>query len=90
MSALRRRLDGRRLYGRTLYGRTLDGRQLSVRMDDVVSPGTVKVVTGEGMPISKTPRVRGDLVIRFDVKFPRVLTGAQKQALLAALRDARY
>lgn len=39
----------------------------------------------EGMPISKMPGRRGDLVVKFEVQFPRSLTEAQKQQLRATL-----
>ena len=36
----------------------------------VIAPGAVKVVTGEGMPMFRNPYERGNLFIKFDVKFP--------------------
>ena len=53
--------------------------QVPVR--DVARPGTEKRVSGEGMPVSKTPGTKGDLRIRFDVQFPRALTEQQKAGL---------
>eukprot|EP00967_Tisochrysis_lutea_P059599 scaffold75995_cov17-Tisochrysis_lutea.AAC.4 len=44
-----------------------------------------RTIGGEGMPISKTPGKRGDLVVRFEVSFPRSLTDDQKSKLRAAL-----
>jgi DnaJ-class molecular chaperone len=37
------------------------------------------------MPISKTPGTFGNLVVRFDIKFPRSLTVEQKQQLRGVL-----
>ena len=54
---------------------------LKVKIDDVLQRGASKVIRGEGMPISKQPGVRGDLVITFDVIFPKTLTAQQKNAL---------
>mmetsp|Transcript_2396 Transcript_2396/g.6680 ORF Transcript_2396/g.6680 Transcript_2396/m.6680 type:complete len:218 (+) Transcript_2396:3-656(+) len=60
----------------------LDGRQLRVEVKEVVSDGFVKVVKGEGMPISKTNGAqKGDLKLRFRVDFPRELTDDQKAEL---------
>ena len=74
------------LCGSTLSVATLDGRTLSVALTDVVSPGASKTVKGEGMPISRTPATRGDLIIRFDtVVFPRALSEDKKRALRALL-----
>ena len=65
--------------------KTLDNRTIRVPITDVVTPGYVKVVPGEGMPISKTPGRRGDLKIKFNVVYPASLTKAQKDQLRAIL-----
>jgi DnaJ family protein B protein 4 len=54
---------------------------VQVTVSDVARPDTEKRVKGEGMPVSKSPGMKGDLRIRFDVEFPRSLTDQQKQAL---------
>jgi len=36
---------------------------------------------GEGMPVSKEPGKKGNLVVAFDVVFPRQLSDAQKGKL---------
>jgi len=68
---------------------TLDDRSLSVPVSNVVSPDSVKVVRGEGMPIAKTPQVRGDLRIGFKVQFPKQLTEQQKEGVRALLGAGR-
>lgn len=55
------------------------GPQVSV--SDVARPGAEKRVKGEGMPQSKAPSTKGDLRVRFDVLFPRVLSDHQKAGL---------
>lgn len=50
-----------------------------------VSNITTKVIPGEGMPISKKPGQKGDLVITYDVEFPKdELTEDQKEKVRAA------
>ncbi|KFK27831.1 hypothetical protein AALP_AA8G435600 [Arabis alpina] len=71
--------------GTTLSINTLDGRNLPVGVTDIVSPGYELVVPGEGMPIAKEPRNKGDLKIKFDVQFPTRLTMDQKTALKRVL-----
>mmetsp|Transcript_42513 Transcript_42513/g.98542 ORF Transcript_42513/g.98542 Transcript_42513/m.98542 type:complete len:338 (-) Transcript_42513:96-1109(-) len=64
---------------------SLDNRILRVNVRDIVTSSYTKVVKGEGMPSSKQPGVKGDLVITFDVYFPKTLdedTKAQIKALL--------
>eukprot|EP00270_Netrium_digitus_P018394 TRINITY_DN6985_c0_g1_i2.p1 TRINITY_DN6985_c0_g1~~TRINITY_DN6985_c0_g1_i2.p1 ORF type:complete len:373 (-),score=91.68 TRINITY_DN6985_c0_g1_i2:254-1372(-) len=69
------------LAGYTVSVPTLDGRQLSVPISDVICPGYEKVVAGEGMPIGKEPGKKGNLRIKFDVKFPTRLTPEQKAGI---------
>jgi DnaJ homolog subfamily B member 4 len=73
------------LCGSTLSLRTLDGRTLSIPVPEVVSPGYYKVIKGEGMPISKEPGKKGDLVIKFNVIFPSYIPDTKKAQLRALL-----
>ncbi len=60
---------------------TLDGRCLSIPCPEVVAFGYEKVVGGEGMPLSKKPGTRGDLIIRFNIVFPEYLSEDKKVQL---------
>lgn len=53
----------------------LDGRILRVRSTpgQVVTPGDIKCIAGEGMPIHKRPYEKGRLIIKFNVQFPKTL-----------------
>ncbi|XP_042388482.1 dnaJ homolog subfamily B member 1-like [Zingiber officinale] len=66
------------LAGTTIKLKTLDGRDLSVKVTDVVIPGYELVIAKEGMPIAKEPNNKGNLIIKFDVKFPSRLTPGQR------------
>ena len=57
---------------------TLDDRLLSFACPEVVSPYYEKKINGEGMPISKSPGSKGDLIIRFHILFPKYLNGTKK------------
>jgi DnaJ-class molecular chaperone len=57
---------------------TLDDRLLSFACPEVVSPYYEKKINGEGMPISKSPGAKGDLIIRFHILFPKYLNGTKK------------
>jgi DnaJ homolog subfamily A member 2 len=37
---------------------------------DFISPGTIRAIPKEGMPIYKNPFEKGNLYVKFDVKFP--------------------
>ncbi|CAN8252281.1 unnamed protein product [Cochlearia groenlandica] len=71
--------------GTTVSVEMLDGRNLPVSVTNIISPGYEVVVQGEGMPIAKEPRNKGDLKIKFDVQFPTRLTTEQKAALKRVL-----
>jgi DnaJ family protein B protein 4 len=68
----------------TLQG--IDGTNLDIdtTADGVVQPGQHKVIKGQGMPNSKTGQ-RGDLVVEFDVAWPKgPLSATQKNCILQA------
>ncbi|KAM3282276.1 dnaJ subfamily B member 4 [Capsicum chacoense] len=73
------------LGGTTVNLTTLDSRELTIPVNQIVRPGYELVVAKEGMPITKEPGNRGDLKIKFDVKFPTRLSAEQKAALKRAL-----
>ncbi|PVU90580.1 hypothetical protein BB559_000710 [Furculomyces boomerangus] len=68
--------------------KTIDGRSLTVEnVTNVVDPGQESRISNEGMPISKTPGKKGDLIITYNVKFPRSLTPNQKAKIKEALQN---
>lgn len=50
----------------------LDGRDILIKQPagEVVKPGDLKAVMGEGMPHYKNPFEKGNLYVTFDIKFP--------------------
>ncbi|KAI3506514.1 hypothetical protein L1887_28875 [Cichorium endivia] len=71
--------------GTTINITTLDQRDLEITVKDIITPEYELVVSKEGMPIPKDPGARGDLKVRFEVKFPKRLTSEQKIALRRVL-----
>ncbi|KAL5721041.1 hypothetical protein ACHQM5_013648 [Ranunculus cassubicifolius] len=69
------------LTGYTVQLTTLDGRSLTVPVNSVISPSYEEIVKGEGMPIPKEPSKRGNLRIKFNIKFPSRLTPEQKTGI---------
>ncbi|XP_009392429.2 uncharacterized protein LOC103978378 [Musa acuminata AAA Group] len=69
------------LTGYTAHLTTLDGRSLIVPVDSVIRPGYEEVVPKEGMPLPKDPSRKGNLRIKFDIKFPTRLTSEQKAGI---------
>ncbi|RHY94986.1 hypothetical protein DYB37_000371 [Aphanomyces astaci] len=70
---------------------TLDGRKLAISCNEVLSPTSEKVIQGEGMPVvAEGPQdsgegVRGNLILKFHIVFPKYLTSLQKSALVKIL-----
>lgn len=70
------------LTGVRLQIQTLDERQLDVALNSVViTPDYIHRVPGEGMPQRKRAGQRGDLLVRFQVAFPRTLSQEQKDGI---------
>lgn len=69
------------LCGCTVKAPTLDGRTITVTSRDIVKPGTKKRVSGEGLPLSKFPEKRGDMILDFTVKFPDKLAQSTRDTL---------
>ncbi|PON44450.1 Terminal organelle assembly protein [Parasponia andersonii] len=69
------------LTGYTVHLTTLDGRNLTIPINNVIHPTYEEVVPTEGMPIPKEPTKKGNLRIKFNIKFPARLTAEQKAGI---------
>ena len=76
---------------------TLDGRKLAISIDEIISPSTVKVVPGEGMPIydKDLSKFRGDdikkgnLYIKFNIVFPEYIDPTKKKRIISLLQSEK-
>ena len=81
---------------------TLDNRKVFVSPTEVVTPQTELVVEGEGMPkavsgdivadtttqtLPQAQQPRGNLIVRFNVVFPKRIMMENRQEIIAALRE---
>jgi len=62
-----------------------DGRTVHVSVEELIDCGMIKTLKGEGM-LNKATNMRGDVIISFDIKFPRKLNTFQKDLIDMALR----
>lgn len=69
------------LTGYTVHLTTLDGRSLTIPINDVIPPIYEEIVPREGMPLQKDPTKKGNLRIKFNIKFPTKLTPEQKAGI---------
>lgn len=76
------------LTGYTVQLTTLDGRNLTIPINSIISPTYEEVVKGEGMPIPKEPTKKGNLRIKFNIKFPSRLTSEQKTVIKRLLTSS--
>lgn len=69
------------LTGYTVHLTTLDGRSLNIPINNVIHPTYEEIVPKEGMPLQKDPSKRGNLRIKFNIRFPTRLTAEQKAGI---------
>ncbi|XP_037114288.1 dnaJ homolog subfamily B member 5 [Syngnathus acus] len=69
------------LCGCTLSIPTLEKRVISLPCRDIIKPGTVKRLRGEGLPFPKNPSQRGDLIVTFSVRFPDRIPPQSKEII---------
>ncbi|CAL5041269.1 unnamed protein product [Urochloa decumbens] len=69
------------LTGYTARVTMLDGRSLSLPINSIIHPSYEEVIPGEGMPLPKDPTKKGNLRIKFNIKFPSRLTSDQKAGI---------
>ncbi|SBT72743.1 40 kDa heat shock protein, putative [Plasmodium ovale] len=67
--------------------KSLDNREINIRVDDIVTPNSRRMIPKEGMPSSKNPGKKGDLIIDFDVVFPKSLSSERKKILREVLAN---
>lgn len=64
---------------------TIDGRQLPLSGAGPTQPGYEERFPGLGMPKSKKPTERGDLIVTVNVRFPQTLSADQKRRIREVL-----
>lgn len=75
------------LCGSILHIPTLEARKIGLDCTgEIIKPNTVKRLQGYGLPISKEPSKRGDIIVNFDIMFPDNLTKSSKDILFDVLK----
>ena len=64
---------------------TLDGRFINFSMDNMITPQSVHKIVGEGMPRKENNSEKGDLHIKFNILFPKVIKSEYKQQIIELL-----
>jgi len=55
-------------------------QKVQLRTRDIITPDSEKKVTGRGLPLQRTPNMRGDILVKFNIVFPVVANRAVKEA----------
>ena len=66
----------------------LDGRQLRIQSNpgEIIRPGQVKCIEGDGMPVHGQPSVKGNLYVQFEIEYPDRIS-PQRQAKLRSILE---
>ncbi|KAI7728854.1 hypothetical protein M8C21_026445 [Ambrosia artemisiifolia] len=76
------------LTGCTLTVPSLGAQESCLTIDDIITPGYIKTIPGQGMPLPKEEETRGNLNIKFLVQFPQHLTEEQRSECFNILQDS--
>jgi DnaJ-class molecular chaperone len=69
----------------------LNGRSISFfEFDNIITDGNVRVIPNEGLPHKDNPQQRGDLFVKYNVKYPKKLTDKQKTDVYHALTGKNF
>jgi len=68
----------------------LDGRKLAIVEHGDITSGQIKVIKGEGMPKKSNPLLKGNLIIKFIITFPKNLTKNQKKIIYECLNGGSF
>ncbi|KAL8114683.1 uncharacterized protein LOC141668676 isoform X1 [Apium graveolens] len=75
------------LTGCTITVPLLGGEEMTLSFDEILYPGYVKVIPGQGMPKPKQEGKKGDLRLNFLVEFPRELSNDQRSNVKNILNE---
>lgn len=68
----------------------INGTSAKRRLDKVVGPDTIDVISGQGMPISKQPGKRGDLLLSYNIKFPTSIGDKDREQMANILSKYQH
>ena len=61
---------------------SLDNRKLLVQSSSVIKEDTLMYIPNEGMPNKNNPQDKGNLIVSFNIEYPKQLTREQKKILM--------
>lgn len=73
------------LCGFTKTFKHLDGRNLTIVEKGITDPTKFKIIKFEGLPRKISPNTRGNLLVRFNIAYPKNLSIEQQRSLFSVL-----
>jgi DnaJ-class molecular chaperone len=78
-----------------IFFKTIENDQIEISIDSVIGPDSFRVIPGKGMPILNNDPLsplkrdygKGDLIVKFDIQFPKNLDETKKNELSAVLDE---
>ncbi|VEL21468.1 unnamed protein product [Protopolystoma xenopodis] len=64
---------------------TVEGPRVTLSLHEIVRPGTTHRIQGKGLPYSKEPTRRGDIIVEFEIVFPDALSDSTRETLARIL-----
>lgn len=61
---------------------TIDGKQISFSRYGPIAPGSKETFPGLGLPDSKNPTRRGDMIVNYEVDYPKTTLGEKQRTML--------
>lgn len=68
----------------------LDGRKLYFTENKIVKDGDISIIINEGLPVKNKEYSRGDLFVKYNVKFPEDLSNDQKSSIYKILTGNNF
>ena len=79
-----------------IHFKTIEGEQKEITISQVINPDSYEIIQGHGMPVLnndplgpiKRNYARGNLILKFDIEFPKNLNDCKKSELCKILDEA--
>ncbi|KAL7677532.1 hypothetical protein ACOME3_003769 [Neoechinorhynchus agilis] len=65
-------------------------REIQLLKNEIITPSTVKLLIGDGMPRMTAPTTRGNMIIKFQIEFPLGLSSDIKSKLAIILTNDKH
>ena len=75
------------LCGTKVHVPLITGGKHTLNISHIINPKTVKIIPSQGLPLAKDPTKKGDLIVKFNIKFPENISDIAKELLYDVLPE---